>query len=68
MLKNEGTKERLIQLGVSVVAAIAAIFWAKGGWRIGLGLFALLPAYFSAKSFCPFYWLIGKNNASENKQ
>ena len=61
MKKNEGFLERGIQLSVSALLLVVAIFWLGEIWSWAIVFLAGIIALFAIKGFCPLYILLGIN-------
>lgn len=67
MKKNLGTFDRFLRLGFGIVAIILA-YWNGGGWLSWLLVFAAIAWFISAAiSWCPCFYLMGKNSCKTKK-
>jgi hypothetical protein len=66
-MKNEGFIERGIQLTISALIAVTAIFWLSGIWAWVAGIFSVVILVFAIVGFCPLYFLfkIKKENLGQ---
>ena len=68
MIKNMGSTDKMIRLGVSAVLLILfALGEISGTLAIVLGIVAVIFALTSLINFCPLYKVLGINTNSEKK-
>ncbi len=68
MIKNMGSTDKMIRLGVAAVILILfALGKISGTLAIVLGIVAVIFALTSLINFCPLYKVLGINTNSEKK-